>query len=225
MGWIKKNLLGIHKSEEQKKKERDKKLKVEAHKLVSADTLKQTPQTPTPAQAQAPAETPQQELMRRQQELAQHVQLAKQAQQPGNVYGEEVRNRTIQNIQTTPGFRPEQAAAMQHQAYKNAQRMGQTTQRALLGEQSQRGIGGRSGIGYAQQRDINKGVAAQQAQSLRDFQKLNAEQGTAIGAAGEAARYGAESRMDTDIESQREAEERKKFKLANPQTQQFMRIG
>jgi hypothetical protein len=153
------------------------------------------------------------------------VQLAKQAQQPGNVAAEEARVKTIHDLQTTPGFRPEQAAAMKHEAYKLAQRQGQMNQRALLGEQSQRGIGGRSGIGYAQQRDVNRGVAAQQAQSLRDFQRLNAEQGTALAAAGYAAGEGEKSRMETDIESEREAERRRKYQLANPPTQQFMKIG
>ena len=203
-----------YKSTKQRKKDW-KKAQEEAQKQAIQLGTQNKPTTNTVAQV---TETPQQQLAR-------HVQLAKQQQEPGSVYGEEVRNRAIHNLQTTPGFRPEQAAAMQHEAYKNAQRMGQASQRALLGEQSQRGIGGRSGIGYAQQRDINRGVAAQQAQSLRDFQRLNAEQGTAIGAAGEAARYGAESRMDTDIESQSEEEERRKYRLANPNSQQFMKIG
>ena len=203
-----------YKSTKQMKKDR-KKAQKEAQKQAAQLGTQNKPTTNTVAQV---TETPQQTLARQ-------VQLAKQQQEPGNTAGQQAYNQAISRIQTAPGFRPEQAAAMQHQAYKNAQRMGQTSQRALLGEQSQRGIGGRSGIGYAQQRDINKSVAAQQAQSLRAFQRLNAEQGMANAGAGYAAEAGAQSRMDTDIESQREEEERRKYRLANPNSQQFMKIG
>lgn len=169
------------------------------------------------AQAQA-AETPQQAYARQAQEVAQQHQIV-------NPIGQAKFDQTINRLQTTPGFRPEQAAAMQHQAYKLAQRQGQMSQRALLGEQSQRGIGGRSGIGYAQQRDINKGVAAQQAQSMRDFQRLNAEEGKANAAGGIAAEAGEIGRYETDIESLDEKERRRKYQASNPPTQQFMKIG
>jgi hypothetical protein len=132
-------------------------------------------------------------------------------------------------LQSAQGFSPEQARAMQYEAHKGIQRQEQAAQRNLVGAQGVQGIGGRSGIGYAQRRDLNRGYAAQHGQAQRDFNRLNREEGRANVGAEYAAEQGEKSRLGTDWETALEREERKKWREANPNYakeayQQFSRM-
>jgi len=119
-------------------------------------------------------------------------------------------------LQNAQGFSPEQARAMQYEAHKGIQRQEQAAQRNLVGAQGVQGIGGRSGIGYAQRRDINRGYAAQHGQAQRDYERLNKEEGRANVGAEYAAEQGEKSRLGTDWETALEREERKKLRESNP---------
>lgn len=213
-------------------KEADKKRKAlekEAHKqnISVGKYLQQNPQTKVQGQGQTQAqtqiaETPEQVNARIAQAIAQRHQRENEAGARGY---QEMQSR-IQNAQ---GFSPEQARAMQYEAHKGIQRQAQAAQRNIIGEQGQRGIGGRSGIGYAQQRDLNRGYAAQHGQAQRDFERLNAEQRLANVAAGTAYEMGEKSRLGTDWETELEREERRKYREANPNYakeayQQFSRM-
>lgn len=191
-------------------------LRKEAQKQLQ---VLQPTQTNIPTQV---AETPEQTNARIAQTIAQRHQRENEA---GSKAYQEMQSR-IQNAQ---GFSPEQARAMQYEAHKGIQRQAQAAQRNILGEQGQRGIGGRSGIGYAQQRDLNRGYAAQHGQAQRDFERLNAEQRLANVGAGTAYEAGEKSRLGTDWETELEREERRKYREANPNYakeayQQFMRM-
>lgn len=178
-----------------------------------------------PTQANIPtqvAETPQQANARIAQAIAERHQRENEA---ATKAGLDMRTR-LQNAQ---GFSPEQARAMQYEAHKGIQRQEQGAQRNLVGAQGVQGIGGRSGIGYAQRRDLNRGYAAQHGQAQRDFNRLNAEQGMANVGAEYAAEQGEKSRLGTDWETELEREERKKYREANPNYakeayQQFSRM-
>ncbi len=118
------------------------------------------------------------ELERKQAE-ADKVQLAEktaqsktdrqQARQEGKAYAEEVLGRDVQ------GLTPAQRNAMQFEANKQIQRQHQSANRKLLGDQSQHGIVGKGGVGYAQQRDLQKLANESQGQATRDIDKLNAD--------------------------------------------------
>lgn len=71
------------------------------------------------------------------------------------------------------GLDPKVKQAMQFEANKSIQRGHQSANRKLLGEQSQKGIKGQGGVGYAQQRDMQR--MAQDAESgvTRDLTKLD----------------------------------------------------
>jgi hypothetical protein len=85
----------------------------------------------------------------------------------GKKYAEEVLSRDIQ------GLSPEKRNTMQYEANKSIQRNMQQANRKLLGEQASHGIGGRGGVGYAQQRDLQKVGTEAQGQVHRDLDKLN----------------------------------------------------
>jgi hypothetical protein len=206
-------------------KEAEKKRKAlekEAHKqnLSTGQYL-----TQQKAQATAPtqvAETPQQEYARIAQTLAQKQQLAREA---GAKEAQAVRT----GLQNAQGFSPEQARLMQYEAHKGIQRQEQAAQRNLVGEQGTRGIGGRSGIAYAQRRDMNQAYAGQHQQAQSDYNRLNEAQRFANFGAEYGAGKGEEARFGTDWQEEQEKEARKKYQLANPnfgkETYQFMKMG
>lgn len=107
------------------------------------------------------------------QDVAEQTQTAKQerqqARQEGRQYAEEVLNRDIE------GLKPEQRNAMQYEANKQIKRAHQSANRKLLGEQSQHGIVGKGGVGYAQQRDLQRLANEAQGAATRDLDKLNAD--------------------------------------------------
>lgn len=71
------------------------------------------------------------------------------------------------------GLDPETRKAMQFEASKAIQRGHQSANRKLLGEQSQSGIMGKGGVGYAQQRDLQRMASDAQAGVDRDLTKLD----------------------------------------------------
>lgn len=71
------------------------------------------------------------------------------------------------------GLDPKQREAMQYEANKAIQRGHQSANRKLLGEQSQSGILGKGGVGYAQQRDMQRMAQDAQAGVHRDLDKLD----------------------------------------------------
>ena len=71
------------------------------------------------------------------------------------------------------GLDPKVKEAMQYEANKAVQRGHQAANRKLLGEQSQSGILGKGGVGYAQQRDLMKMADEAQAGVNRDLTKLD----------------------------------------------------
>lgn len=84
-------------------------------------------------------------------------------------YAEGVVNRQYQ------GLDPQKRKAMQYEADRQIQRGSQTANRRLLGEQSQRGIVGKGGIGYAQQADLENSATEARGQSRRDIDKLDSD--------------------------------------------------
>lgn len=93
----------------------------------------------------------------------------KKAREEGRIYAEDVLNRDVE------GLDPAKRQAMQFEANKGIQRSMQSANRKLLGEQSQHGIVGKGGVGYAQQRDLNKMGMEAQAGVHRDLDKLNSD--------------------------------------------------
>lgn len=77
--------------------------------------------------------------------------------------------------QSQEGLTPQQRSALQYEAERQIHRGSQTANRQLLGEQSQKGILGKGGVKYAQQRGIQRDEAALKGQVHRDLDKLNAD--------------------------------------------------
>lgn len=126
-------------------------------------------------QAEINMEQPYQEKSNEQvkQQVAEDVAAAKesrkQAREEGKTYAQEVLGRDVQ------GLDPKEKAAMQYEANKQVKRGQQSASRKLLGQQSMYGVGGRSGVAYAQQRDLQKMGQETMAQNLRDIDRLDQE--------------------------------------------------
>lgn len=93
----------------------------------------------------------------------------RKAYEEGRARSEELFSRDVQ------GLDPAKRQAMQYEANKGIQRSMQSANRKLLGDQSQHGIVGKGGVGYAQQRDLQKLGTEAQAGVHRDLDKLNAD--------------------------------------------------
>lgn len=91
------------------------------------------------------------------------------ARQEGQKRAEELFSRDVQ------GLDPTKRQAMQYEANKGIQRSMQSANRKLLGDQGQHGIVGKGGVGYAQQRDLQKLGTEAQAGVHRDLDKLNSD--------------------------------------------------
>ncbi len=87
--------------------------------------------------------------------------------------GEEKTRKSF--AQDQEGLTPSQRSAMQYEAEKQIGRSHQAQRRQLLGEQAERGIVGKGGVAYAQQRDLARGASQQKGQVQRDLDKLNAD--------------------------------------------------
>jgi len=77
--------------------------------------------------------------------------------------------------QPSQGLTPEQRRAMQYEGERQITRARQADERKLLGEQSQRGIVGRGGVGFAQRADLRQRANEQRGGVTRDLNKLNAD--------------------------------------------------
>lgn len=71
------------------------------------------------------------------------------------------------------GLDPKVKSAMQYEANRAIHRGHQASNRKLLGEQSQSGIVGKGGVGYAQQRDLQRMAQEAEAGVDRDLTKLD----------------------------------------------------
>lgn len=105
-----------------------------------------------------------------------------QAREEGKKYAEEWINRDVK------GLTDAERKAIQFEAKKGIQRQHQSANRRLLGEQSQKGIVGKGGVGYAQQRDLQKLANEAQGQATRDVTKLD----TDLSRKNKAAMFGIE---------------------------------
>lgn len=85
------------------------------------------------------------------------------------------RVQSLYNDPSITGMDPEKRKAMQYEANKQIQRSHQSANRRLLGEQGQHGIVGKGGVGYAQQRDLQRLANEAQGQSMRDLDKLDSD--------------------------------------------------
>lgn len=104
-------------------------------------------------------------------EIDKRVERAKQersaSREEGWKHGEDIMSRK------TVGLDPEVRRSLQFEANKGIQRNMQSANRRLLGDQGQRGITNKSGVAYAQQRDLQKLGNEAQGQAERDLTKLD----------------------------------------------------
>lgn len=127
------------------------------------------------------------------------------------------------------GLDPKTRQAMQFEANKAIQRGHQTANRKLLGEQSQKGIKGQGGVGYAQQRDMQRMAQDAEAGVTRDLTKLDKDlelkKMAAIyaGGKGEASQSQLDKQMALD-ELQLAEEKRKAKSWEDKFNQAFSRI-
>lgn len=89
------------------------------------------------------------------------------AREEGRADTESFLNKEVQ------GMDPKTRDALQYEAYNNIHKGHQSANRKLLGEQGQRGIVGKGGVGYAQQRDLLKMANEAQGAADRDLTKLD----------------------------------------------------
>lgn len=177
-------------------------------------------------EAQRPEVERQNELDIRRQ-VSEDVDTAKkqrdQARKEGRAYAEEVFSRDVQ------GITPQQRNAMQYEANKQIQRSQQSANRKLLGEQSRHGIVGRGGVGYAQQRDLQRMANEERGQVHRDLDKLNADLALKKLAAmfnveqGEASQAQLDRQMALD-EAQLNQERRRQRSLEDKFNRLFSRV-
>lgn len=147
-------------------------------------------------------------------QVASKTQSAKQdratARQEGKAYAEEVLNRDVK------GLTDEQKRIMQNEANQQIKRAELGANRRILSEHGLHGIGGKSGVAYAQQRDAMRLANEARGQANRDLQKLDADQRLKNLAAmfnieqGEAAQAQLDKQMAVD--ELQLGEERKKQK-------------
>jgi hypothetical protein len=71
------------------------------------------------------------------------------------------------------GLTPESRHAYETQANAGIQRASQGAEKKLLGQQGQRGILGRSGVGYAQQRDLQRMASEERGKVQNDLNLMN----------------------------------------------------
>lgn len=151
-------MFGHHKRKRERKKLKQQKSDFEAQKKQFEDQSPQREKEAADFQKSQVAE-----------KTAQSKEDRKQAREEGKAYAEDVLNRDVQ------GLDPAKRQAMQYEANKGIQRSMQSANRKLLGDQAQHGIVGKGGVGYAQQRDLQKMGTEAQAGVHRDLDKLNSD--------------------------------------------------
>lgn len=119
------------------------------------------------------------------------------------------------------GLSPEKRKAMQYEANKGIHRSHQAANRKLLGEQSQKGIMGQGGVGFAQQKDLQKMAMEAEGGVVRDLDKLNSDLAmkklAAMFAGGEGAATQAQLDDQLALDQLQLAEEKKKQKFYEDQ--------
>jgi hypothetical protein len=73
------------------------------------------------------------------------------------------------------GLDPEKRKAMQYAANQQIHRGHQAANRKLLGEQAQRGVVGKGGVGFAQQKELQKMAMDAEGSANRDLTNLDAD--------------------------------------------------
>ncbi len=127
------------------------------------------------------------------------------------------------------GLTPDQKRSMQFEAKKQIQRGEQAAQRKLLGNQGMRGITGRSGVAYAQQRDLNRQAQEAQGAAQRDVNKydydlaLKKQAAKFSGEQGEASQAALDKQLALD-ELRLENERKRQRQLEDQYYQQFTRV-
>lgn len=141
----------------------------------------------------------------------------------GREYANEVMGRKVE------GLDPNERRAMQYEANRGINRAAETANRELLGNQSRRGIVGRGGVGYAQQRELQRLAAEARGGVHRDLDKLNADMTEKRRAQhfgieqGEAAQHGLDRQIAQD-EINLEKERKRQREFEDRFYQQFSRI-
>ena len=175
--------------------------------------------------AEKPYEEPDEHMVNKQ--VADKTNQAKTDRKQGYAEGreraEELYSRDVQ------GLDPVKRQAMQYEANKGIQRSQQQANRKLLGDQATRGIMGKSGVGYSQQRDLQRMAMDANAGVHRDLDKLDADQRNKNRAAmfgieqGEASQNQLDKQMALD--EIRLGDERKRQRQFDDQFyKQFMRL-
>lgn len=127
------------------------------------------------------------------------------------------------------GLNPKVRQAMQYEANKGIQRSMQSANRKLLGEQGQHGITGKGGVGYAQQRDLQKLGMEAQGGVHRDLDKLHHDlrmknvAAHFAGGQGEAAQGQIDKQMALDELNLKEEKKRQRL-LEDQIYRQFSRV-
>jgi hypothetical protein len=121
-------------------------------------------------------QSPQREKERAEFRKSQTSERAKQAgeersagRKAGREDAEEFLRRDVQGLDT------KKRNALQYEANRNIQRDVQHNERKLLGDQSRRGISNKSGVAYAQQRDLQRAGNEAQGAVHRDLNKLDSD--------------------------------------------------
>jgi len=141
--------------------------------------------------------------------------------------GEEYMNEFFSKPQE--GLTPDQKRSMQFEAKKQIQRGEQAAQRKMLGNQGMRGITGKSGVAYAQQRDLNRQAQEAHGAANRDISKydydvaLKKQAAKYSGIQGEAAQSQLDKQMALD-ELKLENERKRQRQLEDQYYQQFTRV-
>jgi len=146
--------------------------------------------------------------------------------------GYEEGRRRVQDLYNDPsitGLSDPKRKAMQYEANKAIQRSHQAANRKLLGDQSQRGIQGQGGVGYAQQRDLQRLAQEAQGGVIRDLDKLNEDMrlkhiaAIYAGEQGEATQYQLDKQIALD-ELKLDEERRRQRQFEQDARELFNRI-
>jgi len=127
------------------------------------------------------------------------------------------------------GLTPDQKRSMQFEAKKQIQRGEQSAQRKLLGNQGMRGVTGKSGVAYAQQRDLQRQSSELQGAAQRDVNKydydlaMKKQAAKFSGEQGEAAQASIDKQLALD-ELRLENERKRQRQLEDQYYQQFTRV-
>ncbi len=147
----------------------------------------------------------------------------KNAFNEGITQGEEFFKKDIE------GLNPQKRKALQYEASRNLDRGMETANRKLLGDQSQRGIVGKGGVGYAQQRELQRMAMDAQGGIHRDLDKLDADLKNKNRAAlfgigqGEAAQTALDRQLAAD-ELQLDAERKRQRTFEDQFNRLFSRV-